>query len=179
MKFKLLFLLSSIIIPFFSVHGDYNKQAFLLKATQTAFDRIIENQETIRSLNLNIEKERAVALRLLRKHQSLIGIACVDINKLDNTPDAQVKKNFEQVLLAVCAIVTHLFKNILYKTFQGPFFIGGYQTLSFCQEVHISKLLHWSEGDFANHIDHKFVDMLNNTIQELKTTLNYLSESYA
>lgn len=175
---RLFFVLVFSAISFFSFCKDYSRQAHILKATISAFDRILENQETLRSFNLDAERERAVAIRLLRKQQSLIALACSDIDRLNGTPDAQVKKSFEQVVLIVCSIVTYLLKNVTYKKFNGSFFSSCFQALDFCQEVHIKNLLLWAEGDSSQHIDGKVVSMLKNTLLQLKQTLQHLKTIY-
>jgi len=177
MKFKLLFLLG--LTSFCTFCTDYGRRAQLLKATKVAFLRVAEHQPKIRRLDLHTEKERAVVLKLLKKEQALMFLALSDANKLDNTPDVEVRKSFNQVLVVVGAVITHLLKDILYKNFDGPFFLGAYQALGFCQEVHIKKLSKWANGSASEHIDSKIVNVLNKAIEELKKTLKHIPENYS
>jgi len=177
MKYKTLLFL--VVVPVFCFGRDYKEPAYLLKATKSAFKRIGKHQVKIRSLDFTVERQRAFALRLFRKEQKLIAFACLDINRLDNTSDEFVKRSFEQILLTVCAIITYLSRNVLYKTFNGSFFEGGREALLFCQEVHMSKLENWvSKGGFQ-HINHSLVTIMNEAINQLKETLLAISERYS
>jgi len=176
MKYEVLLLLGVASCSFCT---DYSRRANLLQATETGFSRIAEYQATIRTYNLRVEKERAAVIKFLRRQQTLIATACADTNKLISTADNQVKRNFEQVLLSVCAIITHMFKNILYKTFNDSFFAAACQTLDFCKEAHITKLSAWASSGSAVHITTQLVQTLIDGIDELKQTLRYIPENFS
>jgi len=177
MKCKFLLILITISSVCFA--KDYSRAAYLLKATKIAFKRIQTQQKFLRTLDFTIEKERARALKILRKQQKLIAAACLDIDRLDNTRDVRVKKSFEQVVLTVCALVTHFFRNVLYKTFNSSFFENGYEVLDFCNEIHVNALVHWVESKNSKYINKSLVKTIKGALSELKQTFLEIPQMYS